>query len=126
MALSPAVLSGLSGALGSALDVRTRERIVTYLCLKLATIDSVEIALNRRGASSDPKACAAVAFGRKIAETHGRATDTDLQAVRAASYTDAHIIEIIAVLAENVFANMVNIAAETEIDCPIRRAAETD
>ena len=86
VALSPAALQGflgLSGALGKALDVRMRERIAiavaqvngcdyclsahTYLGLNLAKIDDAEIALNRRGASSDPKANAAVAFARKVA-----------------------------------------------------------
>ena len=143
VALSPAALQGylgLSGALGKALDVKTRERIAiavaqvngcdyclsahSYLGLNLAKIDNAEIALNRSGASSDPKANAAVAFARKIAENHGRAAEAELQAVRAAGYTDAQIIEIIAVVAENVFTNMVNIVAGTEIDFPVVHAAE--
>ena len=93
----------------------------TYLGLNLAKIDSAEIGLNRRGASSDPKANAAVAFARKITENHGRAAEAELQAVRAAGYTDAQVIEIIAVVAENVFTNMVNIVAGTEIDFPVVR-----
>ena len=74
LALSPAALQaflGLNGALGKALDVKTRERIAiavaqvngcdyclsahTYLGLNLAKIDNAEIALNRRGASSGPE-----------------------------------------------------------------------
>ena len=143
VSLSPAALQGFlgfSGALGKALDVKTRERIAiavaqvngcdyclsahTYLGLNLAKIDTAEIALNRRGGSSDPKANAAVAFARKIAENHGRAAGAELQAVRAAGYTEAQVIEIIAVVAENVFTNMVNIVAGTEIDFPVVRAAE--
>jgi uncharacterized peroxidase-related enzyme len=142
-ALSPAALQGflgLNGALGKALDVKTRERIAiavaqvngcdyclsahTYLGLNLAKIDNAEIALNRRGASSDPKANAAVAFARKITENHGRAAEAELQAVRAAGYTDAQVIEIIAVVAENVFTNMVNIVAGTDIDFPVVRTDE--
>ena len=143
VALSPAALQGflgLSGALGKALDLKTRERIAiavaqvngcdyclsahSYLGLNLAKIDQAEIDLNRRGASSDPKARAAVAFARKIAENHGRAAEAELEAVRAAGYTDAQIIEIIAVVAENVFTNMVNIVAGTDIDFPVIRTAE--
>lgn len=143
VALSPAALQGflgLNGALGKALDVKTRERIAiavaqangcdyclsahTYLGLNLAKIDNAEIALNRRGASSDLKANAAVAFARKITENYGRAAEAELQAVRAAGYTDAQIIEIITVVAENVFTNMVNIVAGTEIDFPVVRASE--
>jgi AhpD family alkylhydroperoxidase len=80
VALSPAALQGYlgsSGALSKALDVRTRERIAlavaqvngcddclsahSYLGLNLAKIDEAEIALNRKGASSDAKANVAVA-----------------------------------------------------------------
>ena len=143
VALSPAALQGFlsfSGALGKALDVRTRERIAiavaqvngcdyclsahTYLGLNLAKIDNAEIALNRRGASSDPKANAAVAFSRKITENRGHVAEGDLQAVRAAGYTDAQIVEIIAIVAENIFTNLVNIVAETEIDFPVIRTSE--
>lgn len=143
VALSPAALQGflgMNGALSKALDVRTRERIAiavaqvngcdyclsahAYLGLNLAKIDSAEIALNRRGASSDPKANAAVAFARKVAETHGRGAEAELQAVRAAGYTDAQVIEIIAVVAENVFTNIANLVAGTEIDFPAVRTAE--
>jgi uncharacterized peroxidase-related enzyme len=143
VALSPAALQGFlgfNGALSKALDVKTRERIAlavaqvngcdyclsahTYLSVNLAKIDNAEIALNRRGASSDPKANAAVAFARKITVNHGRVAEADLQAVRAAGYTDAQIIEIIAVVAENVFTNLVNIVAGTEIDFPVIRASE--
>ena len=141
--LSPAALQGflgLSGALAKTLDVKTRERIAlavaqsngcdyclsahTYLGLNLAKIDDVEIALNRKGASGDPKANAAVAFAAKVNQARGKVSDADLQAVRAAGFTDAQIVEIIAVVAENIFTNFVNIVAGTEIDFPVVHAAE--
>ena len=72
VALSPAALQGflgLNGALGKALDVKTRERIAiavaqvngcdyclsahTYLCLNLAKIDSAEICAIARTHKSD-------------------------------------------------------------------------
>jgi uncharacterized peroxidase-related enzyme len=143
VALSPAALQGflgLNGALGKALDVKTRERIAlavaqingcdyclsahTYLGLNLAKIDDSEIALNRRGASSDVKANAAVAFAAKVTQARGKVGDADLQAVKAAGFTDAQIVEIIAVVAENVFTNFLNIVAQTEIDFPVVRASE--
>jgi uncharacterized peroxidase-related enzyme len=143
LALSPAALQGflgLSGGLAKALDVKTRERIAlavaqingcdyclsahTYLGLNLAKIDFVEIALNRKGASSDAKANAAVAFAAQVTQTRGKVTDADLAAVREAGFSDAQIVEIIAVVAENVFTNLVNIVAETEIDFPIVHTAE--
>lgn len=143
VAPSPADLQGflgLNGALGKVLDVKTRERIAlavaqingcdyclsahTYLGLNLAKIDGAEIALNRKGASSDAKANAAVAFAAKVTEARGAVSDADLQAVKAAGFTDAQIVEIVAVVAENVFTNFVNIVAQTDIDFPIVHASE--
>jgi uncharacterized peroxidase-related enzyme len=142
-ALSPAALQGflgLNGALSKTLDVRTRERIAlavaqingcdyclsahSYLGLNLAKIDPAEIALNRRGASSDTKANAAVAFAAKVTQARGKVSDADLQTVKAAGYTDAQVVEIVALVAENVFTNFVNIVAQTDIDFPVVRASE--
>ena len=141
--LSPAALQGmlgLSGALSKALDVKTRERIAlavaqvngcdyclsahTYLGLNLAKLDGAEIAMNRRGASSDPKAHAAVRFAATVAETRGKVTDVDLQAVRMAGFSDAQIVEIVSLVAENVLTNFINNVARTDIDFPVVLAAE--
>ncbi|HQT90049.1 MAG: alkylhydroperoxidase [Acidiphilium sp. 37-64-53] len=143
LSLSPAALQGLlglNGALGKALDLKTRERIAiaiaqsndcdyclsahSYIGLNLAKIDAAEIALARKGASSDPRANAAVAFALKINEERGKVSDADVQAVKAAGFTDGQIVEIIAVVAENIFTNLLNIVAGTEIDFPVVLAAE--
>jgi uncharacterized peroxidase-related enzyme len=145
VSISPAALTGLtslSGALSRTLDVRTRERIAlavaqvngcdyclsahTYLGLNAAKISSEEIALNRKGRSGDPTADAAVRFATKVAEARGRVGDGDLQAVQAAGYSDAQIVEIIGVVAENVFTNLINNVAQTDIDFPAVSAAELD
>jgi uncharacterized peroxidase-related enzyme len=143
ISLSPVVLQGflgMNGALGKTLDVKTRERIAlaiaqingcdyclsahTYLGLNLAKIDGAEIALNRKGASSDGKANAAVAFAAKVMKSQGSVGDADVQAVKAAGFTDAQIVEIVAVVAENVFTNFLNNIAKTDIDFPVVKAAE--
>src|SRR5271165_2642798 len=143
VALSPAALAGmtgLSGALTKALDVKTRERIAlavaqvdgcdyclsahTYLGLNLAKLSPEEIARNRQGASGDAKADAAVRFASKVAESRGHVSDADLAAVRAAGFTDAQVIEIVGLVVENVFTNFVNEVAKTDIDFPVVRAAE--
>ena len=48
----------------------------------------------------------------------------DIEAVRKAGYSDGQIVEIIAVVAENFFTNLLNVVAETEIDFPVVHAAE--
>jgi uncharacterized peroxidase-related enzyme len=142
IAQSPSALQGFvanNGALGKTLDVKTRERIAlavaqvngcdyclsahSYLGLNLAKISPEEIALNRRAASGDAKANEAVGFAAKIVRDRGKITQADIQAVRDAGFSDGQIVEIIAVTAENIFTNMLNIVAETEIDFPVVRAA---
>ena len=141
IALSPAALQGFTannGALGKALDVKTRERIAlavaqingcdyclsahSYLGLNLAKITPEEIALNRQGKSGDQKADAAVRLAVKIVQERGRVDAADIQAVRAAGFSDGQIVEIVAVAAENIFTNMLNLVADTEIDFPVVRA----
>ena len=143
LSLSPAALQGLlglNGALGKALDLKTRERIAiaiaqsndcdyclsahSYIGLNLAKIDEAEIDLARKGASADAKANAAVAFALKINQERGKVSDADVQAVKAAGFTDGQIVEIIAVVAENIFTNLLNSVAGTEIDFPVVLAAE--
>lgn len=143
IAQSPAALQGFaasSGALAKTLDVKTRERIAlavaqvngcdyclsahSYLGLNLAKISAEEIALNRKGESGDSKANAAVRFAAKIVRERGHVTDADIRAVREAGFGDAQIVEIVAVAAENIFTNLLNVVAETDIDFPVVRASE--
>ena len=141
IATSPAVLQGFAtnnGALTKTLDVKTRERIAlavaqvngcdyclsahSYLGLNLAKISPEEVALNRKGASGDAKANAAVHFAAKVVRERGHVGDADIQAVRDAGFSDSQIVEIIAVVAENVFTNLLNVVAETDIDFPVVHA----
>lgn len=143
IANSPAVLTGylgFSGALTKALDVKTRERIAlavaqvngcdyclsahTYLGLNLAKLSPEEIALNRRGGSSDAKADAAVRFAADVAQNRGHVSNDAIAAVRAAGFTDGQIVEIVALVAENVFTNFLNEVAATDIDFPVVRVTE--
>ena len=138
VANSPAALEGylgLNGALGKGtLDAATRERIAlavaevngcdyclaahTYLGTNVAKLTSAEITMNRRGESSDAKADAAVGFAVRVTNTRGHVSQADFDAVRAAGYSDAEIIEIIAHVALNTLTNYINSALDTEIDFP--------
>ncbi len=96
----------------------------TYLGLNLAKISPEEIALNRHGESGDAKANAAVKFAATVVRERGHVSDDDIKAVRDAGFSDGQIVEIISVTAENVFTNLLNTVAETDIDFPVVRAAE--
>ena len=139
VANSPAALEGyvgLANALNKgALPAPTRERIAltvaeingcdyclsahTYLGKNLAKLDDLEIAANRRGASNDPKADAAVRFAAKVVRERGHVSSGDIEAVRQAGYDNAEIIEIVLHVALNTWTNYVNTIAATEIDFPV-------
>jgi uncharacterized peroxidase-related enzyme len=141
--LTPAALEGflgLSGALSKTLDVRTRERIAiavaevngcdyclsahTYLALNLAKIAPEDAELARKGLSTDAKAGAAVRFAVEVAKTRGGVSGADIAAVKEAGFSEAQIVEIVALVTENVFTNFLNKVAETEIDFPVLHTAE--
>jgi alkylhydroperoxidase family enzyme len=63
-----------------------------------------------------PRVAAAVAFARKLVETRGKVAAGDLDTVRAAGYSDANIVEIIA---QFLLTNFVNNVFDTEIDFPV-------
>ena len=139
IANSPAALEGyfgLNGALQKgALDPKTRERIAlavaeingcgyclsahTYMGKNLAKLDDAEITANRSGASTDPKADAAVRFAAKVVRERGHVSNPDLQAVKAAGFDDAQIVEIVLHVALNTLTNYVNEVAKTAIDFPV-------
>ncbi len=144
IANSPAALEGylgLSGALAKGtLPAKTRERVAltvaevnrcgyclaahSYLGKNLAKLDDAEILANRKGGSTDAKAAAAVHFAVQITQARGHIRDADLQAVKAAGYDDAQIVEIVVHVALNTLTNYINEVGQTEIDFPTVQALE--
>ncbi|MFG6486562.1 carboxymuconolactone decarboxylase family protein [Roseateles sp. BYS78W] len=138
VASSPAALEGylgMSGALAKGrLPAATRERIAlavseingcdyclaahSYLGSHLAKLDAAEIVANRRGGSTDAKANAAVRFAVAVATNRGHVADAELDAVRAAGYDDAQIVEIVQHVALNAWTNYLNNVARTDVDFP--------
>ncbi|AZL61450.1 carboxymuconolactone decarboxylase family protein (plasmid) [Tabrizicola piscis] len=138
---SPAALEGylgLNAALGKgAVDAKTRERIAlavaeingcdyclaahSYMGANLAKLDEAEILANRRGTSGDAKADAAVRFAVAVTKARGRVGNGDVEAIRAAGFSDAQIVEIVLHVALNTLTNYVNNVAETAIDFPVAK-----
>lgn len=140
---SPAALEGhlgLNGALSKGdLDAATRERIALavanvngctycnsahgYLAANLAKLSEAEIAANRAGGSTDPKADAAVKFAVKVTRLRGRVSEDDLRHVKLAGYTDGQVVEIVAHVALNTLTNYINEVFGTAVDFPVAKAA---
>lgn len=134
---SPAVINAhaaLNQGLGKALDVKLRERIAlavaavngceyctaahTFTGFNFAKLSREEIERARQGTSEELKAAAAVAFARRVAEARGKVSQADIDAVREAGFSEGQIVEIVALVAENFFTNLMNNVAGTEVDFP--------
>ena len=138
IANSPAALEGylsLSGALAKgSLPAPTRERIAlavaevngcgyclaahSYIAAKMAKLDPAEIAANRRGRSTDPKADAAVRFATSVVKARGHVSDDEVKAVKLAGYSEAQVVEIVLHVALNTLTNYANEVAQTVVDFP--------
>jgi uncharacterized peroxidase-related enzyme len=137
MAISPNVLMGvtsLQASLGKTLGVKVRDGIAlavtqvnecgycnaahSFVATNFAKLSPEEIALNRQGKSSDPKKAAALVFAKKVIELRGHTSAPDFADVRKAGYSDAEIVEIIALAMQFTLTNILNNVVGTEIDFP--------
>src|SRR4051794_24405716 len=131
----------LLGSLSKALDVKTRDSIGLVVsevngcnyCLTvhsftaehMAKLSADEIILARKGLASDPKRNAALQFAKKVIETRGHVADADLAAVPAAGFTEANVIEILALVAMYSLTNFFNNVFDPDRDFPAVAAAGT-
>jgi uncharacterized peroxidase-related enzyme len=146
LAASPAALQGymaLMAALdGGTLGAQTAARIALAVAeangcqygLSLHTfrarngigLDDAEITANRSGASNDPQADAAVCFAAKLVRSQGAIGDDDLRALKAASYDDGQIIEIVLHAGLNILAGLINKVCQPDVDFPLIKTRKAD
>lgn len=141
MANAPAVLEGylaFSSALAEgSLPAKLREQIALAVaeanaceyCLsahtavgKMVGLSEHEIAASRTFRSDDPKTDVALQFAHEIVVRRGAVDLADVDAVRAAGYSDGQIAEIVGNVALNIFTNYFNQVAVTDVDFPRMRA----
>jgi len=124
----------LLGSLSKALDVKTRDSIGlavseingcnyclsvhSFTAQNLAKLPPEEIIMARQGHSSDPKRDAAIQFARKVTENRGRITDEDFKQIRNAGYTNANVMEIVALVAMYSLTNFINNVFDPDKDFP--------
>jgi AhpD family alkylhydroperoxidase len=138
MASSPTVMRAYlvwSGSAGEyALSDRLRHQIglavseanCSRYCLSrhaahagLAGLTAADIDAARRADMADLRDTAALRFARCVAVYRGDVTDAEVEEVRRAGWTDAQIVEIIALVSMIVFTNYLTSVAQTEIDFPV-------
>ena len=137
VANSPAALKsmwGFFGALGTGvLGAKLGEQIAVAIadhnrceyCLAAHTAlgmgagaSAQDMSAAQAGRSTDPKTAAALAFALKVVDKRAQLSNDDFATLRAAGYTDEHIVEILAHVALNIFTNYVNVALDMPLDFP--------
>lgn len=127
LAHAPAALAGylaLRTALqGCTLSITLRERIAIALaasngcdeCLarhtawgRAAGLSTDELQQATRAQAADAGVAVALRFANALMETRGHVDDGMLADLRSAGYSDAAMVEIVAVVVTNLFANYVN------------------
>ena len=68
--------------------------------------------------TGDAKRDALVHFVRRLVRTSGTISEAEFQAIRAAGYTDAQLVDISLAIALTVFTNVFNRINDTDIDFP--------
>lgn len=69
-------------------------------------------------ASGDAKRDALVHFVRLLVQTRGTVAEAEVQAIRAAGYTERQLVEIALAIASITFTNLVNRINDTTLDFP--------
>ena len=69
--------------------------------------------------TGDAKRDALVHFVRRLVRTSGTISEAEFQAIRAAGYTDAQLVDISLAIALTVFTNVFNRINDTDIDFPV-------
>jgi uncharacterized peroxidase-related enzyme len=86
---------------------------------KLAGLKPDELKNIRDGnPTGDAKRDALIRFVRKLAQSSGTVSDEDFDAIKAADYSDAQLVDISLAFATTVFTNVFNRINDTEIDFP--------
>lgn len=85
---------------------------------KMAGLTPNEIDDSRRGIAVNSKTDALIRLARKVVDTRGRVSNSDLNQVRAAGFSDSAIAEVVAQVVRNIFTNYFNSVFETDLDFP--------
>jgi len=73
---------------------------------------------SRHARSDDQKTQRALQFAAKVIQEHGHLPALEVESLRRAGFSDEQIVELIALIAINVWRNLFNLIAQTSVDFP--------
>lgn len=91
---------------------------------KMAGLSDDEMLEIRQGRHSDPKLNAVVSLAQAIQKTHGRPDRAVLENFFNQGYDQRALVDLVALVADKVFANYVHNLTQIEIDFPLAPALE--
>lgn len=83
-----------------------------------AGVSAETMAAAQAGNSSDPKIQTALDFAAKLVKERANVSQSDIDTVRSAGFSDEEIAEILAHVALNIFTNYTNVAFDVPVDFP--------
>ena len=117
--------SSLGAKTGELIAIGVAEANGCEYCLSAHTAIGTSLGLTpvaleaaRVGKSTEAKTAGVLKLATAINESRGRIDDATLAAARLAGLTDAEIVEVVGLVALNVFTNYLNNVAKTALDFP--------
>ena len=104
---------------GSAYCLAVHEKVAREIGLSDEEIQSA-----RKALANNPKTQAMLHFVQAVVLQRGEVSDADFWAVRQAGFSEVEVVEILANISLNIFANYFNILAWTDLDFPRPRAGQ--
>lgn len=95
---------------------------LAYARAHLDGVGETEFESARRCESNDSKVAAALHFAEAVVRGQGHLTTLELNKVKEAGYDEEEIVELIALIALNIFRSYFNLLAETDVDFPLVKA----
>jgi len=86
---------------------------------KMNKISESELSQNLCALSADARTQSALTFAKTIVDSRGLVSDQDVTQIREAGFSEGEIVDIVAVVAFNIFTNYFNHVAGTSIDFPL-------
>lgn len=83
-----------------------------------------EVLAARRGVAAERRSVAIIAFARAVLQERGMVSEEQIAAALNAGLQEGALLDIVAVVAENILGNYVNNVAATPIDDLVLRAAK--
>jgi alkylhydroperoxidase family enzyme len=88
-------------------------------------VSPAEIEDSRHARSDDHKTQQVLQFASKVIHEHGHLPSSEVESLRHAGFSDQEIVEVIGMIALNVWRNLFNLIAQTPIDFPPAKLDQT-